>query len=58
MTNFQKRVLSVTSKIPKGKTMTYKEAAKLAGRPGACRAVGNVLNKNYDPRILCHVLCL
>jgi len=34
--------------IPKGKVMTYRQVAELAGKPGACRAVGNILNKNKD----------
>ena len=34
--------------------MTYKEVAELAGRPKAWRAVGNILNKNKDPKIPCH----
>lgn len=34
--------------------MSYKQVAKLAGRPRAYRAVGNILNKNYDPKIPCH----
>ena len=34
--------------------MTYKEVARLAGRPKAYRAVGNILNKNHDPAIPCH----
>ncbi len=34
--------------------MTYKEVAVKAGRPKAFRAVGNILNKNYDPAIPCH----
>lgn len=41
-------------KIPKGKVLTYKEVAKLAGSPRAYRAVGNILNKNYDKSIPCH----
>ncbi|MFA5767864.1 MAG: MGMT family protein [Candidatus Paceibacterota bacterium] len=28
--------------------MTYRQVAELAGKPGACRAVGNILNKNKD----------
>jgi O-6-methylguanine DNA methyltransferase len=28
--------------------------AKLAGRPKAYRAVGNILNGNHDPKIPCH----
>ena len=34
--------------------MTYKEVARLAGRPRAYRAVGNILNKNRNPKIPCH----
>lgn len=41
-------------KIPEGKTLTYKEVALLAGSPRAYRAVGNILNQNYDPQIPCH----
>jgi O-6-methylguanine DNA methyltransferase len=34
--------------------MTYKEVARKAGRFRAYRAVGNILNTNYNPRIPCH----
>ncbi len=51
---FSVRVNAVVAKIPKGKTLTYKQVAALAGRPRAFRAVGNILNKNYDPTIPCH----
>lgn len=54
MSSFSQKVLEVVSKIPKGKTLTYKEVAVLAGSPKAFRAVGNILNKNYDPGIPCH----
>lgn len=52
--NFKNSVLSIVATIPKGVTMTYKEVARLAERPRAYRAVGNILNKNYDPTIPCH----
>ena len=51
---FSERVYSVARRIPRGSTMTYKEVAEAAGRPRASRAVGNILNKNYDPAIPCH----
>lgn len=54
MNIFQKRVYEVVKKIPKGKVLTYKIVAKLAGRPRDWRAVGNILNKNKDPKIPCH----
>lgn len=54
MKSFSEEVYSVVRKIPRGKTLTYKEVAKKAGRPKAYRAVGNILNKNHDPKIPCH----
>ncbi|MDD5464263.1 MAG: MGMT family protein [Candidatus Moranbacteria bacterium] len=51
---FINKVLAQVAKIPKGKTLTYKEVASLVGSPRAYRAVGNVLNKNHDPNIPCH----
>lgn len=51
---FAARVYAVTAKIPKGKTMTYAEVARAAGSPHAYRAVGNILSKNYNPKIPCH----
>ena len=54
MTDFKKAVFTVVKGIPKGKTMTYKEVAIAAGRPKAYRAVGNILNTNYNPEIPCH----
>ena len=51
---FAQTVFEVVSKIPKGRTLSYKEVATLAGSPRAYRAVGNILNKNYDPKIPCH----
>ncbi len=51
---FKAKIFSVVRKIPRGKTMTYKEVAKKAGRPHAYRAVGNILSTNYDPKIPCH----
>lgn len=56
--SFRERVLRVVSKIPRGKVLTYKKVARLAGSPRASRAVGNILNKNYPPsggpKIPCH----
>lgn len=52
--NFREKVLNVVKKIRHGQTMTYKKVAGLAGQPGAYRAVGNILSKNYDPKIPCH----
>lgn len=52
--SFPYLVYSIVSKIPRGKTMTYKEVATKAGHPLAFRAVGTILSKNYDPKIPCH----
>ena len=54
MKSFKEKVLVVVAKIPKGKTLTYKEVSLRAGNARACRAVGNILNRNRDPRIPCH----
>jgi O-6-methylguanine DNA methyltransferase len=51
---FRDKVHSIVKKIPEGKVMTYKEVAAKAGNPKAFRAVGNILNKNYDSSIPCH----
>lgn len=51
---FRDKVFAIVKRIPRGKTMTYKEVASAAGRPRAYRAVGNILNTNYDPKIPCH----
>jgi len=52
--SFQEKVYSVVKKIPKGNVLTYKQVAELAGNPKAFRAVGNILNKNYNSKIPCH----
>jgi len=51
---FAERVFAVVRDIPKGHILTYKDVARLAGSPGAYRAVGNILSSNYDPNIPCH----
>jgi O-6-methylguanine DNA methyltransferase len=51
---FADKVREVVRKIPKGKVLTYKEVAKKAGSEKAVRAVGNILSKNFDPKIPCH----
>jgi O-6-methylguanine DNA methyltransferase len=53
-TSFTEKVLKVVSDIPKGKTLSYKEVAEKAGSPGAFRAVGSILKKNYKKDIPCH----
>lgn len=52
--SFGDRVREVVRRIPNGSTRTYKQVAIAAGSPRAFRAVGNILNKNFDPSIPCH----
>jgi O-6-methylguanine DNA methyltransferase len=52
--NFSKKVYALVAKIPKGKTMTYKQVAIKAGNSKAARAVGMLMSKNYNPKIPCH----
>ncbi len=55
MGKFTEKVYEVVRRIPRGKTMTYGEVARLAGNPKAARAVGNILHNNPDPKkIPCH----
>ena len=51
---FKNKVYEIIRKIPPGKTLSYKKVTELAGFPQAWRAVGNVLNKNTNPKIPCH----
>lgn len=51
---FKEDVFEVVKKIPPGSVLTYKQVAVKIGRPRSYRAVGNVLNKNYDSNIPCH----
>lgn len=52
---FKGRVYGVVAKIPKGKVATYGQVARLAGRPGAARAVGACMRTNKDTeKVPCH----
>lgn len=55
LTSFQRDVLLIVSKIPKGQVRSYKWVAKKIGHPSAFRAVGQVLRRNPSPFIIpCH----
>jgi O-6-methylguanine DNA methyltransferase len=54
MLTFKEKVLRIVKNIPRGKTKTYKEVARLAGSPKAFRAVGNIMAKNFNKEIPCH----
>lgn len=54
MRDFAEKVRDVVRKIPKGKTMTYREVAARAGSMGAARAVGTIMANNYLSDVPCH----
>ncbi|MGE5197765.1 MAG: methylated-DNA--[protein]-cysteine S-methyltransferase [Deltaproteobacteria bacterium] len=52
---FAKKVYRVVAKIPLGEVRTYQWVAAKAGRPGASRAVGQILKRNPYPILIpCH----
>jgi methylated-DNA-[protein]-cysteine S-methyltransferase len=51
---FAEKVVAVVKRIPRGKTLSYKEVAARAGAPNAARAVGTIMSKNHDPKVPCH----
>jgi len=54
-TDFQRRVWALTREIPRGETRTYGQLARMAGSPGAARAVGQSMARNPWPIIVpCH----
>ena len=53
-TPFTARVISVVRRIPPGRVATYGDVAELAGRPGAARAVGNIMRDCRAPGVPCH----
>lgn len=53
--SFRERIYSLAGKIPKGKVATYGQLAKMAGSPGAARAVGVCMKENPDKETIpCH----
>jgi O-6-methylguanine DNA methyltransferase len=51
---FTNAVLSVVRRIPVGYVATYGDVAEAAGRPGAARAVGNIMRDCRRPDLPCH----
>jgi len=52
---FARRVLRETTRVPYGRTRTYKEVAEAAGRPDSYRQVMAILDKNPLPILIpCH----
>lgn len=55
MQGFQRKALQATFAIPYGKTATYAEIARQAGKPGAARAAGRAEATNPMPLVIpCH----
>ena len=54
MTPFERKVLTVVSRIPIGRVTTYGDVARMAGRPGAARAVGNIMQRANRPGLPYH----
>lgn len=52
--SFSEKVKEIVRNIPKGSIMTYGGVAKLAGSPGAGRAVGTIMAQNFDNTVPCH----
>ena len=53
-TSFAHRVLRIVSRIPPGRVVTYGDVARLAGRSGAARAVGNIMRAADRPGLPYH----
>jgi O-6-methylguanine DNA methyltransferase len=53
-TPFRALVLNAVRRIPPGRASTYGDVAALAGRPRACRAVGNIMRDCHAPGMPCH----
>jgi len=51
---FAQRVLQVLRRIPPARVATYGDVAALAGRPGAARAVGNIMRTARIPGLPYH----
>ena len=47
-------MLAVVKRVPVGRVTTYGDVARLAGRPGAARAVGNVMRKAHGQGVPYH----
>lgn len=53
-TVFTRRVLHVLRRIPPGRVVTYGDVAQFAGRPGAARAVGQIMRRADEPGLPYH----
>jgi methylated-DNA-[protein]-cysteine S-methyltransferase len=51
---FSRRVLSAVRRIPIGRVATYGDIARIAGKPRAARAVGNIMRDCGRSDVPCH----
>ena len=51
---FSVAVFDVLRRVPRGRVITYGDVARLAGRPGAARAVGQLMASGTNPRLPYH----
>jgi O-6-methylguanine DNA methyltransferase len=51
---FARRVLMLLRRVPAGCVVTYGDLARLAGRQGAARAVGNIMRTAGEPGLPYH----
>jgi methylated-DNA-[protein]-cysteine S-methyltransferase len=51
---FTRRVLSIVRRVPVGRVITYGDVARLAGKPRAARAVGNIMRAGAHPGVPYH----
>ncbi len=53
-TPWQRRVLTIVRSIPPGRVATYGDVARMAGKPRAARAVGNIMRACARIDVPCH----
>jgi O-6-methylguanine DNA methyltransferase len=53
-TAFSRKVLSILRRIPVGRVISYGGVARLAGKPRAARAVGNIMREAKVPGLPYH----
>lgn len=53
-TVFTRKVIHVLRRIPAGRVVTYGDVARMAGRPGAARAVGQIMRRADEPGLPYH----
>ena len=53
-TLFSRKVLAILRRIPVGRVIAYGDVARLAGKPRAARAVGNIMRQARVPGLPYH----